>query len=318
MRRPLVAGTLMTRIWADSIIPDDGMDVEPGHRYWNPHADKANRASYDYSALLYLNSHCSNGAEAGASATVCDYEDTAQPQFDGGEFVWLDLARDHVVQPRAGRLVYFTGGLENLHRLREVSAGTRYVIGMWFTCHAELEYRDEDDAGVQQTSAPETPGRLGRGTESPPPVPSRRRHGATPANHDDGARGTSGNARRDFITDNGLADTEHGLSASATMAEVLAAYETVLRHYDEAPPSGDNTLADASDGAWRASEPHLTGQATVEPSHPHAGSGNAGPGHRRDCGYPGITRAECVDEHGCLWDESQLGVPWCFEEHSRL
>ena len=33
------------------------MDVEPGHRYWNAHVDKANRASYDYSALLYLNSH---------------------------------------------------------------------------------------------------------------------------------------------------------------------------------------------------------------------------------------------------------------------
>ena len=316
----------MTRIWADAIIPDDRMDVEPGHRYWNPHADKANRASYDYSALLYLNSHCSNGAEDAASTTVCDYEDTAQPQFDGGEFVWLDLARDHVVEPRAGRLVYFTGGLENLHRLREVTAGTRYVIGMWFTCHAELEYRDEDDSDIQQTSASETPGRenLGTGTESPPPVPSRRRQmdAATSAQFDDGAHGNSGNAGRDLITDSGLADTDHGLSETATMAEVLAAYETVLRHYDEALPSGDNTLDDASDGAWRASEPHPTGQATAGPLHRrgiHAGNSNAGrgPSHRRDCGYPGITQAECVHEHGCLWDESQLGVPWCFEEHSK-
>ena len=52
------AGTLLTRIWADERIPADGMDVEPGRRYDNPHVDKANRASYDYSALLYLNSHC--------------------------------------------------------------------------------------------------------------------------------------------------------------------------------------------------------------------------------------------------------------------
>ena len=49
------AGMLLTRIWADDLIPDDGMDVEPGHAYANPHVDKANRASYDYSALLYLN-----------------------------------------------------------------------------------------------------------------------------------------------------------------------------------------------------------------------------------------------------------------------
>ena len=49
------AGMLVTRIWADDKVPDDGMDVEKGHAYWNPHVDKANRASYDYSALLYLN-----------------------------------------------------------------------------------------------------------------------------------------------------------------------------------------------------------------------------------------------------------------------
>lgn len=29
------AGTLFTRIWADELIPADGMDVEPGHRYDN-------------------------------------------------------------------------------------------------------------------------------------------------------------------------------------------------------------------------------------------------------------------------------------------
>ena len=54
------AGSLLTRIWADDQIPDDGMNIEPGHKYWNAHVDKANRASYDYSALLYLNAHCAS------------------------------------------------------------------------------------------------------------------------------------------------------------------------------------------------------------------------------------------------------------------
>ena len=52
------AGSLMMRIWADERVPADGMDVEPGHKYNGTHVDKANRASYDYSALLYLNSYC--------------------------------------------------------------------------------------------------------------------------------------------------------------------------------------------------------------------------------------------------------------------
>ena len=306
----------MSRIWADAIIPDDNMDVEPGHRYWNPHADKANRASYDYSALLYLNTHCSRGAEDATGTGRCDYENTAQPHFAGGQFAWLDRARDHVIEPRGGRLVHFTGGLENLHHLRKVTAGTRYVIGMWFTCHAELEYRDEDDSRGQETPARGGSGQehLGRVAESPPPVPSRRRRVAAATSiHDDGADGTGSFVGRDTATDHGLADTDHGLAGAATMAETLAAYEAVLRRYDEAFGSEDS-LADAVDAAWKASEPH---QANEEAGPWDRGTDGAagsdtGPGHRRDCGYPGITQAECVHEHGCLWDDTQLGVPWCF------
>eukprot|EP01047_Picozoa_sp_COSAG01_P074328 COSAG01_NODE_12388_length_1749_cov_1.274545_2_plen_59_part_00 len=29
--------------------------MDPGHVYWTAHVDKANIATYDYSALLYLN-----------------------------------------------------------------------------------------------------------------------------------------------------------------------------------------------------------------------------------------------------------------------
>ena len=33
---------------------------------------------------------------------------------------------------------------------------------------------------------------------------------------------------------------------------------------------------------------------------------------REDCGYPGITKEECVDERGCRWDDSAVGLAWCF------
>ena len=137
------AGALFTRIWADHLVPADGMDVAPGHAYDGPHVDKANRASYDYSALLYLNTKCPGGG--GGGVADCVDEDAAVPTFDGGDFAWLDEDRDLVVQPRGGRLLGFTGGLENLHHGRRVTNGTRYLIGFWFTCHAELEYADDQD-----------------------------------------------------------------------------------------------------------------------------------------------------------------------------
>ena len=95
------AGALFTRIWADELVPEDGMDVDPGHRYWNPHVDKANRASYDYSALLYLNSHCAQ--EEGAT---CRYDSTSFPDFNGGEGLYSILYTLYVmldVLPRLHR-----------------------------------------------------------------------------------------------------------------------------------------------------------------------------------------------------------------------
>nr|XP_002122383.1 transmembrane protease serine 9 [Ciona intestinalis] len=34
-------------------------------------------------------------------------------------------------------------------------------------------------------------------------------------------------------------------------------------------------------------------------------------GPRPDCGYPGITPRQCINQ-GCCWDDSVDGVPWCF------
>ena len=198
------AGSLLTRIWADERVPRDGMDVEPGHRYDNPHVDKANRASYDYSALLYLNSHCH--ADPGAPR-ACDYDRPMQPDFDGGRFVWVDEGSDLVVEPRAGRLLTFSGGTENLHHGSKVLNGTRYVLGFWFTCHAELEYVDDEEVVTEplpKLPLPHEP--LPPASDTAPPVPPRRR------------RPSSGAAAHDLpTTARDLPTTAHDLPPSATV-----------------------------------------------------------------------------------------------------
>ena len=42
------------------------------------------------------------------------------------------------------------------------------------------------------------------------------------------------------------------------------------------------------------------------------GDSGEGSGERVDCGFPGITEQECVEQRGCRWDDSAVGVPWCF------
>lgn len=73
------SGALLTRLKGDP--PRDEWDMDPNHVYWNPHVDKANIPTYDYSALLYLN--------------------TLGDDFEGGEFAFLDDDADRIVQPRA-------------------------------------------------------------------------------------------------------------------------------------------------------------------------------------------------------------------------
>ena len=102
------SGSVITRIsCAPGYTDDDQVD------YACLHVDKANIGSYDYSALLYLS----------------DYS----VDFQGGKFAFChdDVAK--VVEPRMGRLVAFTSGPENLHQVRQVTQGSRFVLAMWFT-----------------------------------------------------------------------------------------------------------------------------------------------------------------------------------------
>ncbi|KAM4527072.1 2-oxoglutarate and iron-dependent oxygenase domain-containing protein 3 [Fundulus diaphanus] len=82
--------------------------------YWHPHIDKETYGSFDYTSLLYLSDYGSD--------------------FTGGRFVFMDLNGNRTVEPRAGRVSFFSSGSENLHRVEKVTWGTRYAITVSFTC----------------------------------------------------------------------------------------------------------------------------------------------------------------------------------------
>ncbi|AWP17283.1 PKHD domain-containing transmembrane protein [Scophthalmus maximus] len=82
--------------------------------YWHPHIDKVTYGSFDYTSLLYLSDYGSD--------------------FSGGRFIFMDQNGNRTVEPRAGRVTFFSSGSENLHRVEKVAWGTRYAITVSFTC----------------------------------------------------------------------------------------------------------------------------------------------------------------------------------------
>jgi predicted RNase H-like nuclease len=45
-----------------------------------------------------------------------------------------------VVEPLPGRVVIFSSGAENTHRVERVTAGERFVLAFWFTCDVSREF----------------------------------------------------------------------------------------------------------------------------------------------------------------------------------
>ncbi|XP_023692618.1 2-oxoglutarate and iron-dependent oxygenase domain-containing protein 3 [Paramormyrops kingsleyae] len=83
--------------------------------YWHPHIDKETYGSFDYTSLLYLS----------------DYH----TDFGGGRFIFVDADGNRTVEPRVGRVSFFSSGSENLHRVEKVEWGTRFAITVSFTCN---------------------------------------------------------------------------------------------------------------------------------------------------------------------------------------
>ncbi|XP_028396926.1 2-oxoglutarate and iron-dependent oxygenase domain-containing protein 3-like [Dendronephthya gigantea] len=82
--------------------------------YWHPHIDKVTYGSFFYTSLLYLSD--------------------STKDFSGGRFVFIDKNVNITVEPRLGRLSFFTSGSENEHFVEKIEKGTRFAITVSFTC----------------------------------------------------------------------------------------------------------------------------------------------------------------------------------------
>ena len=235
--RPLIfnSGAMLTRLKAEHVV--DEWEVNPNHVYWNAHVDKANIASYDYSALLYLNTHVESpppgstnqGQEQMSTAFTNAPAHSAINGdlgfFEGGEFAFIDEDADRVVQPLAGRLVTFSSGLENLHRVEQVTRGTRYVLAMWFTCSEAHRYKDKADLG----------GDGGEGQE-----------GRAIADHGQGRKGRGWRQRQADarkVGEAGRGGTAATASASWLWGQLFAAHESQAKADAHAPVGAEELMS---------------------------------------------------------------------------
>ncbi|XP_037666646.1 2-oxoglutarate and iron-dependent oxygenase domain-containing protein 3 [Choloepus didactylus] len=90
--------------------------------YWHTHVDKVTYGSFDYTSLLYLSDYLTD--------------------FGGGRFVFVEEGANRTVEPRTGRVSFFTSGSENLHRVEKVLWGTRYAVTIAFTCSPDQGIAD--------------------------------------------------------------------------------------------------------------------------------------------------------------------------------
>jgi len=82
--------------------------------YWHIHNDKEQYDAFHYTSLLYLT----------------DYK----KDFTGGRFVFVDKTGNSTIEPKFGRMSFFTSGSENLHHVEPVSSGIRFAVTVAFTC----------------------------------------------------------------------------------------------------------------------------------------------------------------------------------------
>lgn len=126
-----ISGALITRLSYPSIASGSPSQIDNMlATYATPHIDKSNRINYDYSTVLYLNS----SKEWNDQYNINSSTEGRGAGFEGGRFVFNDPdGKDVAVVPRAGRLLMFTSGPENLHQVQPViGTNYRYTFGIWF------------------------------------------------------------------------------------------------------------------------------------------------------------------------------------------
>ena len=102
------------------------MDSRPAKtkhdEYWHPHIDKLTYKTFYYTSLLYLSEYGED--------------------FMGGRFKFIAKKSNKTVEPRRGRLSFFTSGAENPHFVEPVISGTRFAITVSFTCDPKAAIKD--------------------------------------------------------------------------------------------------------------------------------------------------------------------------------
>ncbi|XP_065072299.1 2-oxoglutarate and iron-dependent oxygenase domain-containing protein 3-like [Rhopilema esculentum] len=102
------------------------MDSRPAKtkhdEYWHPHIDKITYKTFYYTSLLYLSEYGED--------------------FNGGRFNFIGKRSNKTVEPKRGRLSFFTSGSENPHFVEPVSNGTRFAITVSFTCDPKASIKD--------------------------------------------------------------------------------------------------------------------------------------------------------------------------------
>jgi len=90
--------------------------------YWHQHIDRVTYGTFFYTSLLYLSNY--------------------SVDFTGGRFIFVDNNVNKTVEPRMGRLSFFTSGSENVHFVERVESGMRFAITVSFTCNKKHKIND--------------------------------------------------------------------------------------------------------------------------------------------------------------------------------
>jgi hypothetical protein len=130
LRREVIAATGAAELFFTAPTFITRLDGRPSWKpkeihdqYWHVHADRNNTEHYHYSGLLYMSMFGDD--------------------FSGGRVIFYDADSsqvDLVVEPRPGRMLIFSSGHENPHKVERVTAGQRLVLAFWFTCNPQKQF----------------------------------------------------------------------------------------------------------------------------------------------------------------------------------
>ena len=114
----------------------EGLDRQ-NNRRCEVHSDFHSVPDYTFTALVYfstLGEDFGGGGLLVVDETAIDETAPQQQQQHPSPSSSLIVTRGLVIEPRVGRVVVFSGGLENLHCRQPVLSGNRAALQVWYKC----------------------------------------------------------------------------------------------------------------------------------------------------------------------------------------